>query len=334
MICISHDIFMYNDFHKLKQKQKKIFLFGRRKKMKKQNKMYICLFILGFSMIQSSILNDVSATYESIMMTRENTVYILQNRMNIDNYNPFIWNVHYGSSLMYESLFGQDRSNDQLILAIGTAMTWSEDNSFITVNLNPSAEWSDGQPITADDVIFSYQIAANQSYYPDMSVRIQSIEKIDNYNVRFRMNPGYYHSIRMEEWLSSDIPILPKHVWSEINATYADENGSIEPFQNSWFDPSFPEEWKVSSGPYTPYQIDGNSRIFKLRDNWWGYGLIYTDLPNFEIIPQAQYVHFTSAEEQPQTPDILNNVYDFIYGDGNSDNGDILDQNNNLITFN
>ena len=33
----------------------------------------------------------------------------------------------------------------------------------MTVTLNPSARWSDGQPVTADDVVYSYTVAMNNA---------------------------------------------------------------------------------------------------------------------------------------------------------------------------
>ncbi len=303
--------------------------------MKKRKILSVFLLVMGFSMMQTLFINNVSASYDSIMMTRENTVIIVQEGTSTpDNLNPWIWNPNFGVALIYEPLFGKDISNDEFTLGIGTAKTWNADGSFITVNLNPSAKWSDGEAINADDVIFSYNISFEQGWIDDIDQKISSIERINDYTVRFHATPEFNHSAMIVEWLSTDRPILPEHIWTEINDTESVGNGYLGNFANNWFDPSYPEEWKVSSGPYVPFGKDGDSQIYKLRDDWWGLNEIYTDLPNFALHPEAQYVKIISPiENLKDTNEIINTDFDFLVGSTDTDWRNILNQNEKLMTY-
>ncbi len=55
------------------------------------------------------------------------------------------------------------RSRDEPFTLYGLlaeTVEWDDDRTFIQFNLNPSARWSDGQPVTPDDVIFTFESAA------------------------------------------------------------------------------------------------------------------------------------------------------------------------------
>lgn len=101
-----------------------------------------------------------------------------------DSLNPFILRGQPALGLMpgylslvYESLMA--RSWDEpftLYGLIAESVEVAPDRAWITFNLNPSAHWSDDQPITADDVLFSYQTLRDKgrpnhrSYYKKVAL--------------------------------------------------------------------------------------------------------------------------------------------------------------------
>jgi peptide/nickel transport system substrate-binding protein len=190
---------------------------------------------------------------------------------------------------MYEALFGYNSVTETVIPCIGTSFAWSGTGDSITIQLNPNAEWSDGQALDADDVVYSYKLALNQSRYnADFTPRFDDFVKVDADTVRFDVKSGFEYSRQVEMWLMYNIPIVPQHVWTDIEATYGTEFTPPPPgFQNDWFDAGFPAEWKVISGPYSPVYRDAaeSTCAYQYREDWWGAGILYQDLPNAAEAP-------------------------------------------------
>ncbi len=195
---------------------------------------------------------------------------------------PWDSNPAFGIALMYEPLFGYDYITDQLIPVIGTNINWNDEGDQLTVGLNPFAEWSDGQNIDPSDVKFSYDLAVLQPKWQDeMQEVILNVTAGVNMTVTFFLNPGHENSSKIIEFITRDIPIIPEHVWTEINATES-SGGDLSSFKNDWFDAGFDPDWMVCSGPYAPhfFNITSVEEVYMFRDDWWGLGVIYNDLPN------------------------------------------------------
>ncbi|MEM7018377.1 MAG: ABC transporter substrate-binding protein, partial [Pseudomonadota bacterium] len=103
------------------------------------------------------------------------------------------------------------------LLAEGVAV--AEDNSWIAFKLRSESRWHDGQPITIDDVVFSFNAFQN-----DSSPTIQTTFKVFNLEV---IGPREF-KFHIPEGLRSDpsvirtlghIPILPKHYWETRDIT-------------------------------------------------------------------------------------------------------------------
>ena len=88
----------------------------------------------------------------------------------------------------------------------------SPDGLVITFHLDPRARFADGAPVTADDVVFTYQTIMNPkidaralaSYFEDC----QACEKLDDRTVRFVWRKTYFKSLEF-----SGIMVLPRHVY-------------------------------------------------------------------------------------------------------------------------
>ncbi len=141
-----------------------------------------------------------------------------------DSFNPFIvrgqpamgLNTGY-LSLIYEPLMA--RSADEpftLYGLIAESVEVPDDRSSITFNLNPKAHFSDGQPITADDVLFSFAILRDKgrpntrTYYK----KVEKAEKLGPLRVKFTFKPNADGSIDREMPLIMGLmPVLPQHDW-------------------------------------------------------------------------------------------------------------------------
>jgi peptide/nickel transport system substrate-binding protein len=130
-----------------------------------------------------------------------------------------------------------------------------EDRSSVTFHLNPKARFSDGVPITADDVIFSLQLLKgkgrpnHRTYY----AKVAKTERLSDHAVRFTFDAAGDREVPLIIGL---MPVLPKHA---INPDTF-ENTSLQS--------------PVGSGPYRVGKVDAGRSVTLVRDeNYWGRDL-------------------------------------------------------------
>jgi peptide/nickel transport system substrate-binding protein len=115
----------------------------------------------------------------------------------------------------------------------GLADSWetSEDGLTWTYHLNPDATWHDGEPVTSEDVEYTFErsIEEKQALFIDYLRQIDTIETPDEHTVVITTKTP---SVQM---LSIWVPILPKHIWEDVTA---DETKT------------FKNEPSVGSGPF------------------------------------------------------------------------------------
>ena len=175
--------------------------------------------------------------------------------------------------LVYEALMVRSRDEPFTLYGlIAKTVELNDERREIIFHLDPLAKFSDGTPITADDVIFTVDLLKNKGRPPfdRYMKRIESVEKIDTYTVKMR----FPHSNDREFpfILASSIPVLPKHL---INVETFEKNGlTIIP----------------GSGPYIIARVDPGERIVYQRNpNYWGKDLpVNRGLNNFETV-QIEY---------------------------------------------
>ena len=180
-----------------------------------------------------------------------------------DNLNPFIlksmrttargmWDPEIGN-LVYESLM--QRSRDEAFTMYGLiaeTVEWDDDRSFIQFNLNPKAHWADGKPLTADDVIFSFELLRDKGRAP-FNRRLEGVsklEKVGDNGVRFTFNEK---ADRETPLLIALSPVLPKHAID------------LEAFERTSL--ALP----LGSGPYKVKEVKPGEKVVYIRDpNYWG----------------------------------------------------------------
>lgn len=111
----------------------------------------------------------------------------------------------YGSPLFQSTLLTRD-NNLKIINDLATSYTISEDGLVWTVKLCDNVKFSDGKPLTASDVEYTYQTAAKSGSVVDLS-EMKSVEAIDPYTVKFTLNQP--QSTFVVKLIS--LGIVPKH---------------------------------------------------------------------------------------------------------------------------
>jgi peptide/nickel transport system substrate-binding protein len=137
--------------------------------------------------------------------------------------------------------------------------------TYVTFSLDPAAHFSDGIPITAEDVVFSWQLLRDhgrpnhRTYYS----KVEKAEILDPRTVRFDFANAHDRELPLILGL---MPVLPKH--------------AIDPatFENSTL------TQPIGSGPYVVADVDvGKSVTFKRDPNYWGNALaVNRGLWNFD----------------------------------------------------
>ncbi|UPL11608.1 ABC transporter substrate-binding protein [Microbacterium sufflavum] len=141
------------------------------------------------------------------------------------NYNPFAPTVLHGAlGPIYEPLFFYNKTKDsEPVGLIGDSFEYNEDGTQITVKIKPDLKWSDGEPLTAEDVVFSFMYEANN---PEGN-GLTSAEATDNTTVVLTYSIPQYTT---EFQRMGSTYVLPAHIWSEIddfaNFTNEDPVGS------------------------------------------------------------------------------------------------------------
>jgi len=113
---------------------------------------------------------------------------------------------------LFEALLDRDFDTLEWRGLLADRFEVSPDGKIITFHLDPRAKFSDGTPVTADDVLFTYQTIINPeidcrayaSYFEDC----QTCEKIDERTVRFVWKKAYFKSLE-----TSNLGVLPRHVY-------------------------------------------------------------------------------------------------------------------------
>ena len=139
--------------------------------------------------------------------------------------------------------------------------------SFVTFRLNPRARFSDGTAVTAEDVIFSWQLLRDhgrpnfRTYY----VKVAKAEALDARTVRFDLTGSDDRELPLILGL---MPVLPKHATDE--ATF--EETTLKPL--------------IGSGPYTIAEVDVGHRVTLRRNpDYWGRDLaVNRGLWNFDTL--------------------------------------------------
>jgi peptide/nickel transport system substrate-binding protein len=179
-----------------------------------------------------------------------------------DSLNPFIIKGVTPPGVreyVYESLMA--RSGDErfsLYGLIAQSVEVPEDRSSITFHLRPEARFSDGTPITPDDVLFSHQILKEKGwpYHRSHYGKVAVAEKLGPHSVRFTFATSGDREMPLILGL---MPVLPKHLMTP------------ESFDRTTL------EAPVGSGPYRVERIDpGRSVTYRRNPDWWARDLPVT----------------------------------------------------------
>jgi peptide/nickel transport system substrate-binding protein len=210
----------------------------------------------------------------------------------IDAMNPFV-GVNDDSYATYEYIYPQLVQYDQnLQFAPDFATSWETSSNGLrwTFHLVPNAKWSDGKPLTADDVAFTYNTIVK---FKDSSTgsaagsvsHLVSAKAVDPATVALTYDKPVTTVLQAVQQVS----ILPQHVWGQ----YAAGDGkALKTFPNT----PTKDQPVVGGGPFmvTQYQQNGTT-LFQKNPNYYGtaphidgFGLTYFSNEDAEVTALKQ----------------------------------------------
>lgn len=200
-----------------------------------------------------------------------------------DTFNPILpkGNPAPGVGLVYETLM--ESSLDELNISaqyglIAEALRYPDDFSWVEYRLNPKARWHDGEPITAADVIWSFETATELSprqkfYYKNVT----SAEERPGGVIRFEFDTKNNREL---PHIMGQLLILPKHWWEGTNASGKPRNIA-----------SGLQEAPLGSGPYKVKDFSFNRRVTyeRVKDYWAEDLPVKVGTNNFDEIRYDSY---------------------------------------------
>lgn len=135
-----------------------------------------------------------------------------------ENFNPFAIDtaVHATYGAIYEPLFFFNQlSADPPVGLIGDSYEFNEDGTVLTIELKADQKWNDGEDLTAEDVVFTF------NYGPNLSDKMISADATSDTTVVLTYSEPQFTAASL---LLGSTWIIPEHVWSEIDDYAAESN--------------------------------------------------------------------------------------------------------------
>jgi peptide/nickel transport system substrate-binding protein len=188
-------------------------------------------------------------------------------------YNPTDGTFSFG--YIYEELAFQDALKPSSITPwLATKWAWSDTNRTLTFTIRKGVTWSSGQPFSAADVVYSFNLMKRHPALDgnaDWSV-LSSVTQQGTDQVVFQFKQAavpYFYNI------ATKTPIVPQYIWSKVKnpTTYLDNS-------------------PVGTGPYTVGSCNGNDIQYRANPHYWQAGL-----PKIKTVNFPAYLSNTPANE-------------------------------------
>jgi len=198
------------------------------------------------------------------------TVSTQQQATWVRNFNPFAGDYRWPArEAMYEPLMVYNTIKGEYVPWLGTEYKWSTDNKKLTFTTRDGVKWSDGQPFTAKDVAFTFNLFKDkkglQGNASGVWEYLDSVTATDDKTVDFNFKKVYTVGI-------FDIAtqfIVAEHIWKSID------------------DPAkFTNEKPVATGPFTEVPVFQN-QVYEVHrnPNYWQAGKPYIEGFRFPAYP-------------------------------------------------
>ena len=186
----------------------------------------------------------------------------------VSNWNPMqAGNYAMGTlGLVYETLFLYDPLTDKFIPWLAESGAWKDPTTY-EVKLRSGLTWSDGKPLTADDVVFTFTLGKSDTlFFSPLWKWMTAVTKVDDSTVDFVFSTPEY-----QEWDNYlfNVPIVPQHLWSTMSEKDVETGANPNP---------------IGSGAFLYDTYDQTKMVWQRNDNWWAIkALGYSIAPKYIV---------------------------------------------------
>lgn len=189
------------------------------------------------------------------------------------------------STIFYESLLSG--TADEIGASYGLiaeSLEYPEDRSFVIFNLRNDVTFSDGSPLTAEDVVFSYELFLEKglpSFRAVLSQQVETAEVLGPLQVKYTFKEGF-PTRDLPETVGS-LPIFSKAHYEANDRDF--EESSLDPL--------------LGSGPYVLGEVDVGQSISYVRNpDYWGWDHpLMIGRSNFDKITVEYFGDYNAAFE-------------------------------------
>jgi peptide/nickel transport system substrate-binding protein len=186
-------------------------------------------------------------------------------------WNPFqpgsLANTTGTIGFLYEFLYSYDPQTGKLTPWLAESGEWTDGQTF-EVTLRSGLTWSDGQPLTAADVKFTFELGKTYAaiWYSPMWKYLTEVNAIDDTHVEFKFN----ENVLYQEFDNNlyNIPVVPEHIWSAFSEEQITTGANENP---------------VGSGAYMYLTHADDRNIWVRNDAWWGNDVFGQPAPKYIV---------------------------------------------------
>jgi len=178
-------------------------------------------------------------------------------------FNPFVpASLPYSFGVTYESLyFVNALQSAKATPWLASSYAWSNANKTLSFTVRPGIKWSDGQPFSAADVLYTFNLLKKNPALDLNAVWsvLSSVSSTGNqvtFNFKSAAVPYFYY-------IADQVPIVPQHIWSKI----------ANPVTNTIANP-------IGTGGYIMSKCTGQNIQWKANPNYWQKGMAQIKVVN------------------------------------------------------
>jgi peptide/nickel transport system substrate-binding protein len=211
----------------------------------------------------------------------------------VSNWNPFMTgNYATGTiGLCYETLFLYDPLTDKFTPWLAESGSWTDAKTYV-LKLRAGLTWSDGTPLTVDDVKFTFELGKKATLnFSTTWDWLTAVDKVDANTLKFTFKDPLY-----QEWDNNlyNVPIVPQSVWGTRDATTVSTGANDKP---------------VGSGAYLYLAYDQTKMVWARNDNWWAKKALNLSVAPKYIVDLVNTSNENSLGLVLQGQEDLNNNY-------------------------
>lgn len=200
------------------------------------------------------------------------------------NFSPFNPQENFLSvGVLYETLMFVDTLQEGKVTPwLATSYTWGDGNRTLTFTIRKGVKWSDGQPLTAADVVFTFNLLKKFPALDTNSVwaALSSVEQKGDDQVVMKFKAP---SVPYFYYVADQVGIVPEHIWSQVKNPVATKDGK-----------------PVGTGPFTLAACTPQNIVYKRNQDYWQAGLPKLDeidYPAFTSNPPANAILSTGQAQ-------------------------------------